>query len=134
VTGESRSRLVPRYGRVLDDLFEGDLGHIRSWLGVGCGHGETLLSLRLYSGGSIRLTGTEPNLEKQASARERDLDAGYFDIDSHQGRCDAISLLNVYSHLPDPPTFLQSLRALLSFSVLPPVDRNRDWYPGTNVR
>jgi SAM-dependent methyltransferase len=114
VTGEFRPRLIPRYTRVLDDLFEGDLGHIRSWLEVGCGHGEFLLSLRKYSGGSIRLTGTEPNLRKQASARERNLDVGYFEIDSHPGRYDAISLLNVYSHLPDPPTFLRSLRALLN--------------------
>jgi SAM-dependent methyltransferase len=39
---------------------------------------------------------------------------GYFDIESHEDKYDFISLLNVYSHLPNPPAFLKSLKNLLN--------------------
>ena len=101
------------YLDVLNDVFKGDLGDKRTWLDVGCGHGEFLLALQQYGSGKIAVRGTEPNERKQQSARKKGLNVSYFDLESHQERYDGISLLNVYSHLPDPPAFLRSLRKLL---------------------
>jgi len=42
------------------------------------------------------------------------LNVGYFDIESHEDKYDVISLLNVYSHLPDPPELLKSLKKNLN--------------------
>ena len=64
--------------------------------------------------GSRAARGTEPNIRKQESARAPGLDVGFFDLDSHPERYDALSLLNVYSHLPDPPNFLSSLARILN--------------------
>lgn len=114
VTGRFNAGKIPVYLRVLDDLFEGDFANKRTWLDVGCGHGEFMVALRQYSNGKISAKGTEPNIRKQKSARKRGLDVGFFDLESHGGKYDVISFLNVYSHLPNPPEFINSLRGLLN--------------------
>jgi len=114
VTGVFTPGKVKAYRTVLDDLFGGDLGNRRTWLDVGCGHGEFMLAVKRYAGGTIDVVGTEPNIQKQASARKRGLDVDFFDLETHTRRYDVISLLNVYSHLPDPPRFLESLKRLMN--------------------
>jgi len=114
VTGVFTPGKVKAYRTVLDDLFGGDLGNRRTWLDVGCGHGEFMLAVKRYAGGTIDVVGTEPNIKKQASARKRRLDVDFFDLETHTRRYDVISLLNVYSHLPDPPRFLESLKRLMN--------------------
>lgn len=102
------------YRKVLDDLFGGDMGNHRTWLDVGCGYGEFMLAVQRYTRGKVSVVGTEPNVHKQASARRRGLNVDYLDLETHQGRYDVISLLNVYSHLPDPPRFLENVKRLLN--------------------
>jgi SAM-dependent methyltransferase len=114
VTGRFNAGFIPFYLKVLKNSYGDDLRKINSWLDVGCGHGEFLQALALRSNGSIRTRGTEPNEKKQASAQSRGLDVVYFDLDGHRNRYDVISFLNVYSHLPDPPAFVSSLRRLLN--------------------
>jgi SAM-dependent methyltransferase len=114
VTGRFNASKIPRYLKVLEDLFKGDLGNERTWLDVGCGHGEFIAAIQEYGSGRATVKGTEPNIHKQASAQARGLDVGFFDMESHEGEYDVISMLNVYSHLPDPPAFLKSLRKLLN--------------------
>ena len=55
-----------------------------------------------------------PNIHKQESARKKGLNVSYFDLESHEEKYDFISLLNVYSHLPDPPAFLAVLKRHLN--------------------
>jgi SAM-dependent methyltransferase len=114
VTGIFNPVIIPQYLRVLEDLFNGDFGNKETWLDVGCGHGEFMVAVQKYSSGGFTVTGTEPNIHKQESARQRNLNVGYFDIESHKEKYDIISMLNVYSHLPDPPTFLKSLKKSLN--------------------
>lgn len=114
VTGKFNKGTIPKYLNVLEDIFNGDLSNKKTWLDVGCGHGEFMVAVHKYSSGRITLTGTDPNVYKQESARKRGLNVSYFDIDSHEEQYDIISMLNVYSHLPDPPTFLKSLKKLLN--------------------
>ncbi len=85
----------------------------KQWLDIGCGHGEFMLALQSFSKGNLLVKGLEPNAIKRASAASHGLDVSFFDIRIHQNRYDFISLLNVFSHLPCPPSFLVSCASLL---------------------
>jgi SAM-dependent methyltransferase len=114
MTGRFSPLKIRRYLRVLGDLFEsGSTLNAKSWLDIGCGHGEFLVALRKFSNGQVVAKGTEPNVLKLASARRRGLDVSYIDLERHSEQYDVISLLNVYSHLPDPPASLASWKRLL---------------------
>lgn len=115
---ESTGRFYPphlwHYRRVLRDLYGHELtGRKRTWLDVGCGHGEFLLALKRIAGASMTAVGSEPNEHKQASARARGLDVRFIPLETHDREYDCISLLNVYSHVPDPGAFLALLRRRL---------------------
>lgn len=114
VTGRFHHRAIPRYIAMLSDSFGDDLASKTSWLDVGCGHGEFVKAIQDASAGRIAVRGIEPNVHKVAAAQQRGLNVGYFDVASHEGRYDVVSLLDVYSHLPDPPLFLAALKRLLS--------------------
>ncbi|MGF1586581.1 MAG: class I SAM-dependent methyltransferase [Bacteroidales bacterium] len=113
VTARYNPNKISSYMKVLDDLFSRDLTGINTWLDIGCGYGEFIQAVNNYSSGKINIKGSEPSEPKQESARKRGLDVEFFDIDTHTGKYNIISLLNVYSHLPDPPAFLVSLKKLL---------------------
>lgn len=114
VTGVFNPGKISRYLKVLEELFNEDLASKKTWLDVGCGHGEFMAAVQKYSSGKVTIKGTEPNVHKQNSARKRGFNVSYFDIESHEEKYDVISILNVYSHLPDPPSFLNSLKKLLT--------------------
>lgn len=118
ITGAYNPYVIPRYLRILDDLYQGNIDGAETWLDVGCGHGEFMMAVGQYTSGQVKVCGIDPNVHKQASARERGLDVGYFDIQSHDKKYDVISLLNVYSHLPDPESFMVSLTKIM--------DRNKE--------
>jgi len=83
------------------------------WLDVGAGFGELLETLAIASGGTLRARGLEPNETKAASARERKLDVSFVELSALGQRFHYVSLLNVFSHLPDPPATLAELGDLL---------------------
>lgn len=112
VTGEFDTNR--RYDLVLNDLYKDGFGNIKTWLDVGCGHGEFIEAVTEYGDGKLNVVGSEPNVHKQDSARKRGLNVNYFDLETHDTKYDVISLLNVYSHLPDPPAFLLMLKNLLN--------------------
>lgn len=114
VTGVFHVQKIRHYLKILEDMFKGKLGNHKTWLDVGCGHGEFIMAVQEYSAGRVTVKGTEPNIYKQESARKRGLNVSYFDLDLHEEKYDVISLLNVYSHLPNPPMFLNSLKRLLN--------------------
>jgi SAM-dependent methyltransferase len=114
ITGSFSERKIIRYMDVLDDIFKGDLSNLKTWLDVGCGHGEFIAAIQDYSNGKITVRGTEPNIHKQESARKKGLNVSYFDLESHDDKYDVISILNVYSHLPYPPEFLTLLKKHLN--------------------
>jgi len=114
VTGRYNKSRIPPYMKMLGDIYQGDLGETKTWLDVGCGYGEFLEAVNQYSGGKISAVGTEPNLHKQESARGRGLDVGYFDLGDHDKKYDVVSMLNLYSHLPNPPSFVEMVKGLLN--------------------
>lgn len=113
-TGRFRAWRLPILRTRLQDIFNGSDGFagISRWLDVGCGHGELLAAVASLAP-DIELFGTEPNERKQASARSRGFDVRFFDLADHDRTYDVVSLMNVYSHLPDPSGFLAMVRGLL---------------------
>lgn len=90
-----RARLIRLYGfRELRTV-------PRRWLDLGCGHGELLVAVSPLLAPRSEIIGVEPNEVKRAGACDRGL-AVYASLDEVEGFFDTISLMNVYSHLPDP--------------------------------
>jgi SAM-dependent methyltransferase len=114
VTGTFSEQKIATYLGVLADMFKAEPAVRAAWLDVGCGHGEFMVAVQQYSRGKIIARGTEPNIHKQSSAQKRGLNVGFFDLETHDGKYDFVSLLNVYSHLPDPPVFLELIKKLLN--------------------
>jgi SAM-dependent methyltransferase len=117
VSGAFDPQKVVNYQTVLADLFPAGVpsrpgGPLR-WLDIGCGHGELLEAITAWSEGRVVVRGSEPNLAKQRSARARGLDVGFLDLESHDERYDVLSLLNVWSHIPDPVATLGRWQRLL---------------------
>ncbi len=113
ITGRYNPDIIPWYQRILKDLYKDEaMQNKQTWLDVGCGHGEFIEAVQKYCR-EIKVRGSEPNTHKQESARKRGLDVGYFEIDSHHEKYDVVSLLNVYSHIPNPPVFLRSLKQII---------------------
>jgi 2-polyprenyl-3-methyl-5-hydroxy-6-metoxy-1,4-benzoquinol methylase len=95
-----------QYRAALAGLFKNDFKNIKTWLDVGCGYGEFMETLTEVSNGSITTFGSEPNDVKRTNDIGRGLNVDYFDLATHTKRYDAVSLMNVYSHLPDPNAFI----------------------------
>lgn len=114
MTGVFHEFTIPGYLKVLKDLYGCELeARTRTWLDIGCGHGEFLIAVQRSSNGRVSARGLEPNQHKQRSARSRGLEVTYFDLRTHTEQYDVVSLLNVYSHLPNPPEFLRLCKGLL---------------------
>lgn len=105
--------VIPHYRSVLEDIYGNDIGRFQSWLDIGCGHGEFIEAVRDHTDGRISVRGSEPNENKQASAAKRGLDIRFIDLDTHDAQYDIASLLNVYSHLPDPKEFIRNLKKVI---------------------
>jgi 2-polyprenyl-3-methyl-5-hydroxy-6-metoxy-1,4-benzoquinol methylase len=105
------ARKVERYRRVLERLFADQLarqGQVR-WLDVGAGFGEVVEAVqkRLPQGSVVE--GIEPMRAKVAEARRRGLPITSRSLSDLPQRYHVISLINVFSHLPDPRGFLRDL-------------------------
>ncbi len=72
-TGRYMPLKVAIYNKVLNDIYGTELQtRTRTWLDVGCGHGELLVALKELSGNNVIAKGTEPNrLKITCGARER---------------------------------------------------------------
>ena len=105
---------VSSYTQTLKEIFgDGSVLKGKKWLDIGCGYGEFLEALNKFSSNGVIAKGVEPNVKKAAAARKNGLDVGYFDLADHQEKYDYISILNVYSHLPDPPKIIGEWKNLL---------------------
>lgn len=114
VTGKFSKGGLRNNMSLLAEFFKDPLELRGSWLDIGCGHGELMSALKAYTESQLNVVGSEPNVFKQESARSRGLNVSFIeDLSAHDKQYEFISLMNVYSHLPDPPAFLRTLRAML---------------------
>jgi len=114
VTGRFDWLKVRVYEGVLRDFFyPAEYFDEKHWLDVGCGHGEFLVAMERVGRGRVMVEGVEPNAHKRESARKRGLSVSSSDLAHHEGQYDVVSMLNVYSHLPHPPSMIMGLTRLL---------------------
>jgi len=83
------------------------------WLDVGAGFGELVEVLQEILPAGSQVMGIEPMAPKALDAQARGLPVYQADLSDIAGRFDVISLINVFSHIPDFRDFLARLRPLL---------------------
>lgn len=81
-----------------------------AWLDVGAGNGELLYAVREVLGQGTRIEGIEPNRAKRQRAHEHGIELVDGSPSDLSGGFDVVSMINVFSHLPDPPSFLNQVR------------------------
>jgi 2-polyprenyl-3-methyl-5-hydroxy-6-metoxy-1,4-benzoquinol methylase len=84
------------------------------WLDVGAGFGEMVEVLQELLPPGSQVMGIEPMAPKVADAQARGLPVYQVNLSQVTGRFDIISLINVFSHIPDFRDFLGRLRPLLA--------------------
>jgi cyclopropane fatty-acyl-phospholipid synthase-like methyltransferase len=85
-----------------------------SWLDIGAGYGEFVEALiRTLPPGS-RIQGIEPMLGKVEQALRLNLPLSTQPLASIEGPFDAVSMINVFSHLPDFDEFLSDVRRVIT--------------------
>lgn len=67
VTGTYNPLRISHHLRILNDVFESDLNQKKTWLDIGCGHGEFIEALQ-QTDDTLKVYGSEPNIHKQESA------------------------------------------------------------------
>lgn len=98
-------------GRLFDDLWRS--GEQVSWLDVGAGYGEVLEAVLALAPSGSQVVGLEPMHPKAARARERGLTIIEDYLRPGLPPVDVISLVDVFSHLPDFGAFLEDLKRTL---------------------
>lgn len=113
VVGTYSARRSQYYERMLGDILVRDGGTASSvsWLDIGAGHGEFVAAVRRL--GIARVLGVEPCEPKVVQAASRALPVQLGTIGDIHETFSHVSLVNVYSHLPDPVAFLTRVRRLL---------------------
>lgn len=107
---------VSHYREVLGSLFEDVWGTDKqiSWLDIGAGYGEVVEALGSLAGPGSRIEGIEPMKPKVVYARARGvcIREGY--LSEIKDRFDYVSVINVFSHIPDFRTFLKDIKDILA--------------------
>lgn len=112
----SRSqRKVERYKRIFRAMYADAIaaGRPLSWLDVGAGYGEAIEALGALMPAGSRVLGIEPMAAKVAVARARGLPITQTDLAGAGETFDFVSLINVFSHIPDFGDFLVKVARLL---------------------
>jgi SAM-dependent methyltransferase len=111
VTARRDDGKVMRYRRLFADLFP-DLwqGPSIAWLDVGAGYGEVVEAVSSLAPAGSKVRGLEPMAPKAAAARARGLDIIEAYLDPSLGPVDVLSIVDVFSHIPDFNAFLAGVR------------------------
>jgi len=109
-------RKAMRYATTMRYVFPDLVGSTQPvrWLDVGAGFGELVEVLQEMLPAGSQVMGIEPMAPKVAEAQARGLPVYQADLAQTGGGFDVISLVNVFSHVPDFRGFLGRLRPLLN--------------------
>jgi SAM-dependent methyltransferase len=106
---------VKYYSRVFAKLFD-DVWRKNepvSWLDIGAGYGEVLEAVNLLAPEGSEITGLEPMEPKAVKARERGLNVINDYLRPGHPKADIVSLVDVFSHIPDFRQFLMDVSVVL---------------------
>jgi hypothetical protein len=118
VTTRRKAGKIAYYRKIIRSMFERELAERKSvrWLDVGAGYGELLEAVsNLFPNGST-FSGIEPMLHKVEVAQSYGLPVVAEPLEAMKGPYDAISLINVFSHIPDFIAFGHDIRAKVARS------------------
>lgn len=106
---------ITKYRRDVGALFGDRLasGPVR-WLDVGAGYGELIEAVQglVLPGSSVR--GVEPMAHKAQASQDRGLAVRHGFLAPEDGPADVVSLIDVFSHLPDFSAMLADMRGVLA--------------------
>jgi len=116
VVGNRSAKKVGKYQQVFSELFKDVWSTHRSisWLDIGAGFGEILEAVSMLAPAGSRIQGIEPMGPKAKNSRSRGLQVREGYLNSVTERYDIVSLVNVFSHLPDFRPFLAEMKAVLN--------------------
>jgi SAM-dependent methyltransferase len=105
---------ISHYARIVTRLFEHEIrGAPLSWLDIGAGYGEFVEALIGTLPSGSRIQGIEPMRSKVDEALRLNLPISTQPLASVAERFEAVSMINVFSHLPDFDAFLVDLRRVM---------------------
>ena len=104
---------VSHYGAIVAEAFKEDLSRPLNWLDVGAGYGELVEAVSGLAGPGSSVVGIEPMTAKVAAATARGVNVSETALSDVEGRFDVVSLINVFSHIPDFRDFGAQLRERL---------------------
>jgi 2-polyprenyl-3-methyl-5-hydroxy-6-metoxy-1,4-benzoquinol methylase len=115
VVGSWSWRKKDRYKRIFSKYFADfiEAGKPVSWLDIGAGFGEAVAALQDILPPGSRVQGVEPMAPKARHAKSMGLAVSQRRLDEIDETFDVISLINVFSHVPDFAGFLKQLNALM---------------------
>jgi SAM-dependent methyltransferase len=114
--GKRMPSKVKYYKKILAHMFE-DVwteSRIVSWLDVGAGYGEVIEAISELAPTGSKIVGLEPMKPKAIHARARNLTIEECYLNEINEKFNFLSLINVYSHIPDFRAFLQDIKRVLT--------------------
>jgi 2-polyprenyl-3-methyl-5-hydroxy-6-metoxy-1,4-benzoquinol methylase len=111
VTFSRSEEKIRHYSNVIRTMFAAEIarGEPIRWLDVGAGYGEFVEAVLLAMPQGSSVCGIEPMKAKVASAKARGLPIVDTPLAQVKGPFDVISLINVFSHIPDFNAFLREV-------------------------
>jgi 2-polyprenyl-3-methyl-5-hydroxy-6-metoxy-1,4-benzoquinol methylase len=107
---------VTRYRKIISRMFA-DVTRKQqpiSWLDVGAGFGEVVEAVSRWAPAGSRIDGLEPMKPKVAAARARGLNISEGYLGDIRQRYGFVSIINVFSHVPDFRQFLADVRNVMA--------------------
>jgi len=107
---------VTSYKKILASMFD-DVwlsGKQISWLDVGAGYGEVVEAVALLAPSGSKIEGIEPMKPKVVHARARGLCIREIYLSGIQDKFDFVSIIDVFSHIPDFHNFLKDIKNILA--------------------
>lgn len=102
---------IHSFKKRINQFFKGNeiKNKVISWLDIGAGYGELIQALKKITSEKSQITGIEPSQPKVKVAQKLGLDISDKELNKITGSFEYISLINVFSHLPNPAEFISSL-------------------------
>jgi SAM-dependent methyltransferase len=106
---------VAMYQKILGRLFSDvwSKGAPVSWLDVGAGNGEIVEAIAKLAPSGSQIEGVEPMESKASRARARNLNVATSYLESSHSKVGFVSVVDVFSHIPQFDDFLSLVRSVL---------------------